>query len=88
MHLSTERGMRTMNWVQGFLCIRESYQHFRGLSLLVIGCHIIVLNVHAPAEEAAEEVDDLKGSFYDELEHVFDKCSSHVVILIFSLSIR
>jgi hypothetical protein len=24
----------------GFLCIRESYQKLRGLSLLVIGCHI------------------------------------------------
>jgi hypothetical protein len=24
----------------GFLCIRESYRHLRGLSLLVIGCHI------------------------------------------------
>jgi exonuclease III len=23
----------------GFLCIRESYQQLRGLSLLVIGCH-------------------------------------------------
>jgi hypothetical protein len=23
----------------GFLCIRESYQQSRGLSLLVIGCH-------------------------------------------------
>jgi hypothetical protein len=23
----------------GFLCIRESYQQFRGLSLLAIGCH-------------------------------------------------
>jgi exonuclease III len=34
-----ERGMRTMNWVQGFLYIRESYQQLRGLSLLVIGCH-------------------------------------------------
>jgi hypothetical protein len=34
-----ERGMRTMNWVQGFLYIRESYQQLRGLSLLMIGCH-------------------------------------------------
>jgi hypothetical protein len=24
----------------GFLCVRESYQQLRGLSLLVIGCHI------------------------------------------------
>jgi hypothetical protein len=38
-HFSMERGITTMNWVQGFLYIRESYQQLRGLSLLVIGCH-------------------------------------------------
>jgi hypothetical protein len=37
-HFSMERGMRTMNWVQGLLYIRESYQQLRGLSLLMIGC--------------------------------------------------
>jgi hypothetical protein len=34
-----ESGMRTVNWVQSFLYIRESYQQLRGLSLLGIGCH-------------------------------------------------
>jgi hypothetical protein len=34
-----ERGMRTINWVQVFLYIRESYKQLRGLSLLMIGCH-------------------------------------------------
>jgi hypothetical protein len=38
-HCSIERGMRIMNWVQVFLCIRESYKHLRGLSLLVTECH-------------------------------------------------
>jgi hypothetical protein len=38
-HFSMERGMRTMNWVQGFLFIRESYQQLRGLNLLMIGCN-------------------------------------------------
>jgi hypothetical protein len=33
-------------------------------------CHIIVLNVHAPTED---KTDDVKGSFYEELERVFDK---------------
>jgi hypothetical protein len=37
--LLMERGMKTMNWIQGFLYIRESYQQLRGLSLLVIGLH-------------------------------------------------
>jgi exonuclease III len=31
---------------------------------------IIVLNVHAPTEA---KTDDVKGSFYEELERVFDK---------------
>ena len=32
-------------------------------------CNIIVLHVHAPSEENS---DDSKGSFYEELEQVFD----------------
>jgi hypothetical protein len=33
-------------------------------------CHVLVLNVHAPTEDKTDEV---KDSFYEELEHVFDK---------------
>jgi exonuclease III len=33
-------------------------------------CDIIVLNVHAPTED---KTDDVKDSFYEELERVFDK---------------
>jgi hypothetical protein len=33
-------------------------------------CHIIVLNVHAPTED---KTDDVKYTFYEELERVFDK---------------
>jgi endonuclease/exonuclease/phosphatase family metal-dependent hydrolase len=33
-------------------------------------CHIIVLIVLAPTED---KIDDVKDSFYEELEHVFDK---------------
>jgi hypothetical protein len=33
-------------------------------------CHIIVLSVHAPTED---KTDDVKDSFYEELERVFDK---------------
>jgi hypothetical protein len=33
-------------------------------------CDIIVLNNHAPTED---KNDDVKGSFYEELEHVFNK---------------
>jgi hypothetical protein len=33
-------------------------------------CHIIGLKVHAPTED---KTDDVKGSFHEELECVFDK---------------
>jgi hypothetical protein len=33
-------------------------------------CHIIVLNVHAPTED---KTDDVKDSFYEGQERVFDK---------------
>jgi hypothetical protein len=36
-------------------------------------CHIIVLNVHAPIED---KIDDVKNSFYEELELVFNKFSN------------
>jgi hypothetical protein len=32
---------------------------------------MIVLNAHAPTKD---KIDDMKDSFYDELERVFDKC--------------
>jgi hypothetical protein len=37
-------------------------------------CHIIVLNVHALTKE---KIDDVKDSFYEELECVFDKFPNH-----------
>jgi hypothetical protein len=37
-------------------------------------CHIIVLNVHAPTDD---KTDDVKDSFYEELELVFDKFSTY-----------
>jgi exonuclease III len=44
---------------------RRSYIILRGR-----WCHIIVLNVHAPTED---KTDDVKDSFYEELERVSDK---------------
>jgi NAD dependent epimerase/dehydratase family enzyme len=50
------------------LCIRESYQ--------VAG----VLNVHAPTEDKTH---DVKDSFYEKLERVFDKFPKyHMKILL------
>jgi hypothetical protein len=48
-----------------FVSDRISYIVLRGR-----WCHIIVLNVHAPTED---KTDDVKDSFYEELERVFDK---------------
>jgi hypothetical protein len=43
-------------------------------------CHIIVLNVHAPTKDQS---DDVKDSFYEEVEHVFDKFpKDHMKILL------
>jgi hypothetical protein len=43
-------------------------------------CDIIVLNVHAPTED---KTDDIKDTFYEELEHVFDKFPKyHMKILL------
>jgi exonuclease III len=48
-----------------FVSDRMSYLILRGWC-----CHIIVLNVHAPIDD---KTDDVKDSFYEELERVFDK---------------
>jgi exonuclease III len=43
-------------------------------------CHIILLNVHAPTED---KTDDVKDSFYEELERMFDKIPKyHTKILL------
>jgi hypothetical protein len=50
--------------------------------LILRGCwfHIIVLNIHAPTED---KIDDVKASFYEELECVFDKFPKyHMKILL------
>jgi hypothetical protein len=52
-----------------FFSDRMSY-----IILKVSWFHIIVLNVHAPTEDKA---DDVKNSFYKELERVFDKFPKH-----------
>jgi exonuclease III len=49
-------------------------------------CHIIVLNVHAPTED---KTDDVKDSFYEELERVFDKFPRyHTKILLGDLNAK
>jgi hypothetical protein len=43
-------------------------------------CHIIVLNVHAPTED---RTDDVKASFYNELECVFDTFPKYHMNILF-----
>jgi phosphatidylethanolamine-binding protein (PEBP) family uncharacterized protein len=40
-------------------------------------CHIIVLNIHASTED---KTDYVKDSFYKELEHVFDKFPTKILL--------
>jgi hypothetical protein len=42
-------------------------------------CHIIFLNVHAPTQD---KIDNVKDSFYEELERVFDKFLNIMKILL------
>jgi hypothetical protein len=54
---------------------RMSYIALRGR-----WCQVIVLNVHAPTED---KTDDVKDSFYEKLERVFDKFPKyHMKILL------
>jgi hypothetical protein len=65
-HFATERGMRILGHKRvEFVSDTMSYIILRGR-----WCHIIVLNAHALTEE---KTDDVKDSFYEELERVFDK---------------
>jgi hypothetical protein len=48
-----------------FVSDRMSYLILKGC-----WCHIIVLNIYAPTEN---KTDDVKDSFYEKLERVFDK---------------
>jgi hypothetical protein len=58
-----------------FISDKVSYIILRGRWL-----HIIVLNVHAPTED---KIDDMKESFHDQLESVFNKFHKyHTTILI------
>jgi hypothetical protein len=64
-----------------FVRDRMSYIILRGS-----WCYIIVLNVQAPIED---KIDDVKDSFYEELERVFDKFPKyHKKILLGNLNCK
>jgi hypothetical protein len=83
------RGMRTMIYIQVFIHIRiisavkrAKFVSGRMLYIILCGhwCDIIVLNVHSPRED---KIGDIKDSFYEELECVFDKLPEyHMKILL------
>jgi hypothetical protein len=81
-----ERGMRIMIFFVHkriisavrkveFVSDRMSYIILRGR-----WCHIIVLNVHAPTED---KTDDVKDSFYEEVERVFDTFPKYHMKILF-----
>jgi hypothetical protein len=59
------------------------------MSYIILRGHwfrIIVLNVHAPTED---KTDDVKDSFYEELERIFHKFSKyHMKILLIDLNVK
>jgi exonuclease III len=64
-----------------FVSNRMSYITLRGC-----WCHIIILNVHAPTED---KTDDVKDSFYEEFEDVFDKFPKyHMKILLGDFNVK
>jgi exonuclease III len=64
-----------------FVSDRMSYIMLRGR-----WCHIIVLNVHTPTED---KTDDVKDSFYEELECAFDKfLKYHTKILLGDFNVK
>jgi hypothetical protein len=46
--------------------------------------HIIVLNIHAPTED---KTDDVKDSFYEELERGFDKFPKYRMQVLLEVSV-
>jgi hypothetical protein len=64
-----------------FINNRLSYVILRGR-----WCNIIVLNVHAPCEDKG---DDVKDSFCEELERVFDQFPGHdLPVLLDDLNVK
>jgi hypothetical protein len=82
-HFSTERRKRIISAVKKveFVSGRISHIILRGR-----WCYNILLNIHAPTEN---KIDDVKGSFYEEFESVFDKFSKyHMKILLWNLNAK
>jgi hypothetical protein len=83
-HFSMEWVMRTMDWVQVIFIHkriisaikRVEFVNDRMSYIILSGrwFHIIVLNVHTPT---VDKTDDMKESFYVELERVIDKYRKH-----------
>jgi hypothetical protein len=63
-----------------FISDRMSYIISRGFS-----CNITVLNVYAPC---VDNYDDVNGSFYEELRHVFDQFPRYNMKICWVISMR
>ena len=81
------KAMLTINWEPGFVHtrIRSAVKKVEFISdrvscITLKGrwCDIIVLNVHAPTED---KDDDVKDSFYEEIERLFDQLIDILLLL-------
>jgi hypothetical protein len=88
--------MRTMNGIQGFFVYKRIISAVKrvqfvnnDMSYIILRghwFHIIVLNVHTPTED---KTDDMKDSFYEELESIFDKFPKyHMKIMLGDLNAK
>jgi exonuclease III len=91
-----ERRKRTMDWGTGFFVHKRIFSAVKRvefvsdrMSYIILRCcwfHTIVLNVHAPTED---KIGDVKDSFYEEMERIFDKVTkSHKKILLGDLNAK
>jgi hypothetical protein len=77
---NTRKGNENHEFGTGFFVHKRIISAVKGVEfdsdrmsyIILRGCwfHIIVVNVHAPTED---KTDDVKDSFYAELERIFDK---------------
>jgi hypothetical protein len=80
IHFSMESRMRIMNYVQVFFVRKRIISAVKKvefvsdrMSYIILRghwCDIIGLNIHTPTKD---KIDDMKGSFYEEPECVFNK---------------
>jgi hypothetical protein len=89
-HFPMQRGMNTMHFVHKIFILAVKRLEFvsdRMSYVIVGGCcfHIIGLNVNAPTED---KIGDIKDSFYEALERIFEKFPKYMTIFLGDFSAK